>query len=78
VTDQVMPGMTGLDLIASIKNEWPSISVLLASGYAEFPEGADVAVPRLAKPFNQAALANALAKLLADRTVVQFSLRRSP
>ena len=55
LTDQVMPGMTGLDLITRIKGEWPLISVLLASGYAEFPEGGDVDVPRLAKPFSPAA-----------------------
>jgi CheY-like chemotaxis protein len=77
LTDQVMPGMTGLELIARIKDEWPLISVMLASGYAEFPEEANVDVPRLAKPFNQATLAKAIAELLADRTVVQFS-RRCP
>jgi CheY-like chemotaxis protein len=78
LTDQVMPGMTGLDLIAHIKEEWPSVGVLLASGYAEFPEGLDVHVSRLAKPFDQATLAKAIARFLAERTVVQFPPRRSP
>jgi PAS domain S-box-containing protein len=77
LTDQVMPGMTGLDLIARIREEWPSVGVLLASGYAEFPEGLDVDVSRLAKPFDQATLAKAIARFLAERTVVQFPPRRS-
>jgi CheY-like chemotaxis protein len=78
LTDQVMPGMTGMDLIARIKEEWPSVGALLASGYAEFPDGLDVHVSRLFKPFDQATLAKALARFMAERTVIQFPPRRSP
>jgi PAS domain S-box-containing protein len=78
LTDQIMPGITGLHLIAQIRSEWPEVGVMLASGYAEFPEGVKVDVPRLAKPFDQATLAKAIAQYLAKRTLVPFSPRRSP
>ena len=78
LTDQVMPGMAGSELIARIKEEWPSVGVLLASGYAEFPEGLDANLSRLSKPFDQATLARAIARFLTERTVIQFPPRRSP
>jgi PAS domain S-box-containing protein len=62
ITDQAMPNMTGLQLAAAIKGEWPKISVIVASGYAEIPpEARDV--PKLAKPFTQDELANKLAEI---------------
>src|SRR5262249_29220862 len=53
VTDQVMPSMTGAELIAAIKAEWPDLPVVLATGFAELPPGADPTVPKLAKPYQQ-------------------------
>jgi CheY-like chemotaxis protein len=35
VTDQAMPKMTGTELAKVIRNEWPDIPVLLATGYAD-------------------------------------------
>jgi CheY-like chemotaxis protein len=35
VTDQAMPKMTGAELAKVIKDEWPDIPVLLATGYCE-------------------------------------------
>ena len=62
ITDQAMPNMTGLQLATTIKAEWPKLSVILASGYAEIPpEARDVT--KLAKPFMQEELANKLAKI---------------
>jgi CheY-like chemotaxis protein len=63
VTDQIMPGMTGVQLASAIAAEWPDLPVVLASGYAELPEGAGgAAIARLSKPYQQAALAKALAR----------------
>jgi PAS domain S-box-containing protein len=61
VTDQAMPVMTGLQLIEQIRARRPALPVILATGYAEFPRGVDASIGRLAKPFTQRALAEALA-----------------
>ncbi|HEY1934514.1 MAG TPA: PAS domain S-box protein [Acetobacteraceae bacterium] len=45
ITDQAMPRMTGMQLIAEIKTEWPDLPIVLATGYAELPPDA-VHIPR--------------------------------
>jgi CheY-like chemotaxis protein len=55
VTDQVMPDMTGVELAKTIRAEWPRLSIILATGFAETPPES-LALPRLAKPFTQADL----------------------
>ena len=51
LTDEIMPGMTGTELAAAIR-EWPKLSIILATGFAETPSDRG-APPRLAKPFTQ-------------------------
>jgi PAS domain S-box-containing protein len=63
ITDQAMPEMTGLQLSEIAKAQRPDLPVILATGYAELPAGADPALRRLAKPFTQAELAQALADI---------------
>jgi signal transduction histidine kinase len=59
ITDYAMPGMTGLQLAEALRRLRPGLPVLLATGYAELRgEGTD-GLPRLDKPFEQAALARA-------------------
>lgn len=41
ISDQAMPHMTGLQLAEVIKNEWPTLPIILATGYSELPPGAD-------------------------------------
>jgi len=53
ITDYAMPQMTGLQLIQQIRSEWPAMPVILATGYAELPRDADPTLPKLAKPFFQ-------------------------
>ena len=65
VTDHMMPGMTGLELAAASRQVRPSLPVLLATGYAELPEGAQLDLPRLAKPYHQDQLRDQLDQLLA-------------
>jgi CheY-like chemotaxis protein len=36
ITDQVMPGMTGTQLIAAIRAEWPHLPVVLATAMLSF------------------------------------------
>jgi signal transduction histidine kinase/CheY-like chemotaxis protein len=64
VTDHVMPGMTGLELAAASREVRPSLPILLATGYAELPEGTQVDLPRLAKPYHQDQLRDRLDQLL--------------
>ena len=65
LTDHVMPGMTGVELAAASRQLRPSLPILLATGYAELPEGAQLDLPRLAKPYHQDQLRDRLNQLLA-------------
>ncbi len=64
MTDHVMPGMTGVELAAASRELRPSLPILLATGYAELPEGAQLDLPRLAKPYHQDQLRDRLDQLL--------------
>jgi PAS domain S-box-containing protein len=57
ITDQAMPGMTGLQLAETVRKQHPNMPIVLATGYAELPAGADASMKRLAKPFTMAQLA---------------------
>jgi CheY-like chemotaxis protein len=60
ISDQVMPRMTGAELMQAIEREWPRLPVILATGYAELPHGAQLKTPVLNKPFTEADLAEVL------------------
>ncbi|MEI9925027.1 MAG: ATP-binding protein [Bradyrhizobium sp.] len=64
MTDHVMPGMTGVELAAASRQVRPSLPILLATGYAELPDGAQLDLPRLAKPYHQDQLRDRLDQLL--------------
>jgi signal transduction histidine kinase/DNA-binding response OmpR family regulator len=64
MTDHIMPGMTGLELVAASRDVRPTLPVLLATGYAELPEGTQLDLPRLAKPYHQDQLRDRLDQLL--------------
>ncbi|GGH27204.1 sensor histidine kinase [Alsobacter metallidurans] len=59
VTDHVMPGMTGIELVERLNAERPGLPIILATGYAELSAAAQ-SLPRLNKPFDQNALARAV------------------
>ena len=65
ITDQAMPGMTGSELVSKIRAEKPEFPVILATGYAELPFGEAEGIPRLAKPFRQQDLVEAIAEAVA-------------
>jgi len=64
MTDHVMPGMTGIELAAASREVRPSLPILLATGYADLPEGSQLDLPRLAKPYHQDQLRDRLDQLL--------------
>lgn len=71
VSDVIMPGSTGLELLASLRRLQPSLSAVLMSGYTagaalghdERPSGTRF----LAKPFSVEELAGEVARALGDR-----------
>jgi CheY-like chemotaxis protein len=63
ITDQAMPQMTGMQLVGAAREKFPALPVILATGYAELPPGADQSIPRLSKPFFQADLERILAQV---------------
>jgi CheY-like chemotaxis protein len=67
VTDHLMPGMTGTELIDELRGRRQDIPALLISGYAE-GDGVPTDFPRLTKPFRRAELAAALQDVATQRT----------
>jgi CheY-like chemotaxis protein len=64
ITDQLMPGMTGSELASRIRAEKAQFPIILATGYAELAPGEGEGLPRLAKPFSQRELAEAIARAI--------------
>ncbi len=56
--------MTGLQLAQAVRARRPRLPLVLATGYAELPEGAEATVDaRLAKPFGQDELMRVLSRV---------------
>jgi CheY-like chemotaxis protein len=76
LTDQAMPQMTGAELIGAIRDRWPKLPVILATGFAELPPDIDpLQQITLAKPFLQYHLEQAVNAALEDpknRRVARF------
>jgi CheY-like chemotaxis protein len=62
ITDHLMPGMTGVELVRAVRERYPDVLALIVSGYAEV-EGIAPDLPRLTKPFRRSELAEKLSKL---------------
>jgi CheY-like chemotaxis protein len=62
-----MPGMTGSELARQIRKAWPTLPVILATGYAELPNGEEPGLPRLSKPYRQEDLAAQIAQAVRGR-----------
>jgi PAS domain S-box-containing protein len=78
ITDQAMPGMRGSELAADLAKKYPGLPVILATGYAELPNGADPGLPRLSKPFRQDDIMTVLQHVVQpdDKKGVVVALRR--
>lgn len=79
ITDQAMPGMTGIELAYKIRQLRPETPIVLATGYADLQFGSDPGLPRLLKPFLQEQLAEAIARATmgdASSNVVAFEAAR--
>jgi signal transduction histidine kinase len=67
LTDHAMPGMTGTELASSIRKFKPNLPIVLGSGYAELPEGTDLQLPRLFKPYRQDDLRSSIASIISAK-----------
>jgi PAS domain S-box-containing protein len=67
VTDYAMPGMNGLQLAEAVANECHGTPVVLSTGYAELPGSVRSHLPRISKPFDQAALAAIIDTAMRER-----------
>jgi two-component system cell cycle sensor histidine kinase/response regulator CckA len=69
LTDHVMPGLSGEELIARARALRPALRAALMSGYSSLPAGAPIAEAQglafLPKPFAVDALAALVARLMA-------------
>ena len=66
VTDHGMPAMTGLQLAQRIKERYPHLPIILATGYAELPDHpVNLGLLKLAKPYSQHEIAVAIQAALA-------------
>jgi signal transduction histidine kinase/CheY-like chemotaxis protein len=79
VSDYLMPGMNGVELIRHLRELAPELPALLISGYSTIAEGSGSELPRLTKPFRQADLARSVAQLLAEPAAgtIKFPLERT-
>jgi CheY-like chemotaxis protein len=66
LTDHAMPGMTGIELAAKVREEWPALRIILASGYAEIPTGEGLGLFRLAKPYRREELEAGVTSVMAE------------
>jgi CheY-like chemotaxis protein len=70
LTDQAMPRMTGAKLAEAIAARRPNLPIILATGYAELPEGLPFILAKLSKPFSQQQLSEAIQQTLSSRRAV--------
>jgi PAS domain S-box-containing protein len=75
VSDYLMPGMRGGELIRKAQSMRPGLRALLITGYAKLA-GAEADLARLSKPFRVTDLAREIEKLLSDEKVVELASRR--
>jgi len=64
ITDQLMPGKTGLELAGELREQLPGLPVLIITGYANLAPEQLHGFAILAKPFRERELAAALIRLL--------------
>lgn len=64
ITDYSMPQMTGLELALAARELRPGLPVILATGYAELPQGTGIEILRLRKPYRQHQLAAEITRAL--------------
>jgi CheY-like chemotaxis protein len=60
LTDYAMPDMNGAELVGELRASHPGLPAIVASGYADLPEGVRLDASRLSKPFREDQLIEAI------------------
>jgi len=68
ITDQAMPNMMGAELAISVRERWPQIPIIVATGYAEIEPSMELNFPRLSKPFTEAQLRREIERAALAKT----------
>jgi len=66
VSDYLMPGMTGVELVEEVRRQGKEMPILVITGFATLSSGDSVQFGRLSKPFRRKELATALASLVPN------------
>jgi PAS domain S-box-containing protein len=66
ITDHIMPGMSGAELADNLQKRWPTLPIVIATGYAELPQGVADSFIRLPKPFSQSDVERAVRVAMRD------------
>ena len=71
VTDYVMPGMSGVELIREARRLRPRLPALLVTGFANMAESQFQDLVWVSKPFRQADLARRVADLMGESGIME-------
>ncbi len=66
ITDQAMPGMSGIELAKQARQLRPNLKIILATGYDSLPKGLDIELERLPKPYFEHDLSAAIDRLISS------------
>ncbi len=66
ITDQAMPGMSGVELAQAMREQRPNLPIVVATGYSDLPPGSPN-YPMIAKPFGEKELARVILEVLGAR-----------
>jgi two-component system, cell cycle sensor histidine kinase and response regulator CckA len=69
VTDLVMPGMSGRELVEHIERQWPGLRILRTSGYI-WPVNKEEEASYLQKPFTSQELLLKVKQMLSGETTM--------
>jgi len=60
-----MPQMTGSQLADIVRDRWPGVPIVLATGYSELPPEARADLLRLSKPFGERQLEDIIRRAMS-------------
>ncbi len=63
ITDQAMPGMSGVEMAQAMREQRPNLPIVVATGYSDLPPGSPN-YPMIAKPFGEKELARVILEVL--------------